>query len=127
MALAGTNGRSFGQVHCGSAQFGDGRRTAHLVSVADQLLRHPQGSFPQKLPNPYDLDAFYHLMAATDLTHASVLDPHPHLTQQQRHVRLRDVLRGTALEIEKRFLEHRRWIDAPLQPAVDVSCVSREG
>jgi hypothetical protein len=100
MDLARTNGRGFGQIHFGSAQLGDARRTARLVSVADQLLRHPQGSFAQKLPNLYDVDAFYRLMAATDLTHASVFDSHRHLTHQRRHVRLLDLAPGYPVVVD---------------------------
>jgi Transposase DNA-binding len=77
---------TFGQQHFGTACLGDRRRTARLIAVADQLLLHPGGTFPQKIPNPADLDAFYRLMAADDVTHASVLAPHTQLT----HQRMRD-------------------------------------
>jgi hypothetical protein len=83
MDLAGKDGLSFGQLHFGSAQLGDPRRTARLVTVADQLLCHPQGTFPQKIPDPYDLDAFYRLVAAEDVTHAALLAPHCQLTHQR--------------------------------------------
>jgi hypothetical protein len=83
MDLAGHDGVSFGQLHFGAARLGDARRTARLVAVADQLLRHPQGTFPQKLPDPYDLDAFYRLVAAEDVTHAAVLAPHCRLTHRR--------------------------------------------
>lgn len=83
MDLAGQDGVSFGQLHFGRAALGDARRTARLVVVADQLLRHPQGTFPQKLPDPYDLDAFYRLVAAESVTHAAVLAPHCQLTHQR--------------------------------------------
>ena len=83
MDLAGKDGLSFGQLHFGSAQLGDPRRTARLVVVADQLLRHPQGTFPQKIPDPYDLDAFYRLLANANVTHAALLAPHCRLTHQR--------------------------------------------
>src|SRR3954451_15063701 len=83
MDLAGNDGLSFGQLHFGSAQLGDARRTARLVAVADQLLRHPQGTFPQKIPDPYDLDAFYRLLAAAEVTHAALLAPHYRRTHQR--------------------------------------------
>lgn len=83
MDLAGQGGLSFGQFHFGTAHLGDPRRTTRLVTVADQLLRHPQGTFPQKIPNPYDLDAFYRLVAAEDVTHAAVLAPHCQRTHQR--------------------------------------------
>lgn len=83
MDLAGHDGVRFGQLHFGTAQLGDARRTARLATVADQFLRHPQGTFPQKLPDPYDLDAFYRLVAAEPVTHAAVLAPHCQLTHQR--------------------------------------------
>jgi hypothetical protein len=83
MDLAGKDGLSFGQLHFGAAQLGDPRRTARLVAVADQLLGHPQGTFPHKIPDPYDLDAFYRLLAAEDVTHAALLAPHYRLTHQR--------------------------------------------
>jgi hypothetical protein len=83
MDLAGHDGVSFGQRHFGAAQLGDSRRTDRLVAVADQLLRHPSGTFPQKVPNPYDLDAFYRLVAAEPVTHAAVLAPHCQLTHRR--------------------------------------------
>jgi Transposase DNA-binding len=67
---------SFGHIHFAAARLGDARRTKRLVRVADDFVRHPGGSFPDKLSDPYQLDAFYRLMAAEDVTHHSVLEPH---------------------------------------------------
>ena len=64
---------SFGTEHFGQAQLGDKRLTDRLVAVADQLIRHPEGSFPDKFKNPADLDGFYNLMANPKVTHAKVL------------------------------------------------------
>jgi len=83
MDLAGQDGASFGQLHFGDARLGDARRTARLVAVADQLLQHPQGTFPQKLPDPSGLDAFYRLVKARGVTHATVLAPHCQLTHRR--------------------------------------------
>ena len=83
MDLAGEGGVSFGQLHFGSARLGDARRTRRLVAVADQLAQHPTGTFPHKIPDPYDLDAFYRLLAAEDVTHSSLLAPHFRLTHQR--------------------------------------------
>ncbi len=74
---------SFGQLHFGAAELGDPRRTRRLVAVANQVVLHPGGTFPHKIPNPYDLDAFYGLMAADQVTHASLLAPHFQRTQQR--------------------------------------------
>jgi len=67
---------SFGRTHFGAARLGDARRTRRLVRVADAFVRHPGGTFPEKLPDPHQLDAFYNLMAAEDVTHRAVLEPH---------------------------------------------------
>jgi hypothetical protein len=83
MDLAGQQGQSFGQLHFGAAQLGDPRRTRRLVAVADQLVRHPAGTFPHKIPDPYDLDALYRLLAADAVTHAAVLAPHCARTRQR--------------------------------------------
>jgi hypothetical protein len=76
--MEGTTGldTSFGSVHFGAARLGDLRRTTRLVRVADAFVRHPGGTFPDKLPDPHQLDAFDNLMAAEDVTHQSVLEPH---------------------------------------------------
>jgi hypothetical protein len=49
---------SFGREPFGQAQLGDKRLTERLVAVADQLIRHPEGSFPDRFQNPADLDGF---------------------------------------------------------------------
>ena len=67
---------SFGSIHFGLARLGDQRRTQRLVRVADQFVCHPGGTFPDKLPDPYQLDAFDNLMATEEVTHQSVLEPH---------------------------------------------------
>jgi hypothetical protein len=76
-------GVGFGQRHFGAADLGDPRRTRRLIAVADQLVVHPAGTFPQKIPNPSDLDAFYNLMADDHVTHAAVLAPHRDLTHER--------------------------------------------
>jgi hypothetical protein len=66
---------SFGEEHFGKAQLGDKRLTNRLVAVADRLVQHPQGSWPDKFQNPADLDGFYNLMANPKITHAKVIAP----------------------------------------------------
>lgn len=85
MDATDTAGLSFGQLHFGAADLGDPRRTRRLVAVADQRARHPGGTFPQKIPDPYDLDACYRLFAAPQVTHAAVLASHVALTHQRMH------------------------------------------
>jgi hypothetical protein len=41
-----------------------------------KFVRHPGGTFPEKLPDPCQLDAFSNLMAADEVTHQSALEPH---------------------------------------------------
>lgn len=37
---------SFGVVHFGAVKLGDRRRERRLVGVADELVRHPDGTWP---------------------------------------------------------------------------------
>jgi len=67
---------SFGQTHFGNLALGDRRRTALMVRLADLVMQHPQGTWPTKLSEPSDLEAFYRLMNRPEATHAAVLAPH---------------------------------------------------
>lgn len=67
---------SFGEEHFGQAQLGDKRLTKRLVSVVNRLVRHPEGSFPDKFKNPDELAGFCNLMANPKITHAKVLASH---------------------------------------------------
>jgi len=78
-ALDGT----FGQLHFGDAPVTDPRRRRRLIRLADQLLAHPGGTLPAKIPDPYQLDAAYELLKAPDVTHAAVLHTHTQLTHQR--------------------------------------------
>lgn len=77
--------KDFGLIHFGGAALGDERRSKRLVSVAAQTLQHPEGTWPDKLQCPADLDAFYRLVNRPEVTHAAVLAPH----QAQTQARLR--------------------------------------
>jgi hypothetical protein len=76
---------NFGEEHFGSAGLGDPRRTRRLVSVANQIHRHPGGTLPEKFQSPKDYKAMDRLMNRPEVTHASVLRPHLQrtLTQMQ--------------------------------------------
>jgi hypothetical protein len=50
--------------------------------LVDEMTRHPGGTLPEKLPRPEDLEAFYRLCDAEDVTHAAVLEPHRQRTLQ---------------------------------------------
>ena len=67
---------SFGILHFGAAQLGDVRRTRRLVQAADAIVQHPGGTLPQKLHDPYPLDAIYRLANRKEVTHEAVLEPH---------------------------------------------------
>ena len=73
---------SFGERHFGGAELGDQRRSRRLPQLVNEMQRHPGGTLPQKLPRPEDLEAFYRLCDADDVTHESVMGPHRARTLQ---------------------------------------------
>jgi transposase-like protein len=88
------NAASFGSLHFGEVQLGDLRRTRRLVRAADAIVQHPGGTLPQKLHDPYPLDAVYRLANRKEVTHATVLEPH-----RQRTLRLMRAADGPVLVI----------------------------
>jgi hypothetical protein len=74
---------SFGEENFGAAKLRNKARTRRLVQLANLLLQHPEGSLPQKLADPNQLQAFYRLMAKAAVTHAALLAPHQALTRQR--------------------------------------------
>lgn len=74
---------SFGRLHFGDALLTDVRRTARLIRVADPILARPAGTLPQKLPDPYQLDALDRLLSSPDVTHSAVLQAHCRLTHRR--------------------------------------------
>ena len=79
---------SFGQSNFGELCLGDKRRTKRLVTLADQMSRHPGGTLPAKLPHPADLRAFYLLMDCETVTHASVMQGHTAETRRKMEAAL---------------------------------------
>jgi hypothetical protein len=73
---------SLGTQYFEQAAFGDLRRNKRMVKLFDAMLRHPGGTLPAKLSHPPDLRAFYRLMDADDVTHASVMEGHYAATRQ---------------------------------------------
>jgi Transposase DNA-binding len=71
---------SFGQLHFSDAPV-EPRRARRMVRVADQFLAHPQGTLPQKISDPHQLDAAYRLFKADEVTHTATLATHFRLTQ----------------------------------------------
>lgn len=72
------------RVHFGGAALGDRRRSERLVKSAELILKSPGGdSLPQKLPGWAELMGLYRLVAAEQVTHASVIAPHLRHTLEQ--------------------------------------------
>jgi hypothetical protein len=69
--------RALAERHFGGARLGDARRAGRLVSAAEHILRHPDGSVPQKLGGGWaEVMGLYRLLAAPAVTHAAVFAPH---------------------------------------------------
>lgn len=67
---------TFAKDQFGAADLGDARLNRRLVRVAEQLVAHPNDTFPKKFHDPADLQGFYRLMKHKRVTHASLLAPH---------------------------------------------------
>jgi Transposase DNA-binding len=74
---------TFAQEQFGSADLGDVRSNRRLLRVAEQLVAHPNQTFPQKFHDPADLQGFYRLMTQPRVTHASVLAAHTAVTWER--------------------------------------------
>ena len=83
MATKAARTSRFGELHFGSCQLKDRRRTKRLVELANQMVAHPEGSLPQKLADPASYQAMYRLCKCPAVTHAAVLEPHRQLTLEK--------------------------------------------
>ena len=72
----------FGREHFGGARLGDRGRTERLVYTAERLMRHPEGTLPQRLRSWADLMGLYRLVRCGRVTHAAVLAPHAQRTRR---------------------------------------------
>jgi hypothetical protein len=90
----GTCALTFGEEHFGAARLGDARRTRRLVQLADQVVKRPGGTLPDKIDNPASLKALYRLMNQTEVTHDTVLAP-----SRERTLQLMREAEGTVLVI----------------------------
>jgi hypothetical protein len=70
---------TFGRVHFGDAPV-EPRRARRLARLADQILAHPQGTLPDKIPDPHQLDAAYRVFKAGQVDHQATLATHVALT-----------------------------------------------
>lgn len=73
----------FGREHFGGAELGDQRRSRRLQELADLVVQHPGGTWPDRFKDPADLKAFYRLMEEEDVTHGKILAPHRQRTLQK--------------------------------------------
>jgi hypothetical protein len=73
MTLNVNGQETLGQAMFATAELGDRRRTARLVTTFDQLRRHPGSTLPNKLASPPDLKALYRLMDRSEVTHEAIL------------------------------------------------------
>jgi Transposase DNA-binding len=66
----------FGTRHFGTAELGDRRLTQRLIQIADRILEHPDGTLPQKMTSPAELEAVYRFVNNDKVSHAQILQPH---------------------------------------------------
>ncbi len=87
-----------GELNFGWARLGDARRTRRLMRAADRMMRHPQGTSPDKLHEPdkrhepAELKGLYRLVDEDQVTHASVLAPHRERVRQRMQACCGEVL-----------------------------------
>lgn len=74
---------TFARDQFAAADLGDARLNRRLVRVAEQLVAHPNDSFPKKFHEPADLQGFYRLMKHQRATHAALLAPHVAVTLER--------------------------------------------
>jgi hypothetical protein len=67
--------KTLGEAIFGEAKLGNRRRTARLVTIFDQLRRHPGSTLPNKLASPPDLKALYRLIERPEVTHEAIMRP----------------------------------------------------
>ena len=81
MILPPQDRKRFAQDHFAGAELGDQRRSKRLVTLAEQFLTRPQGTLPNKLPDPYQLDAAYRFFRAQGVTPDAIQEPHRQRTR----------------------------------------------
>ncbi len=66
-----------------TAQLRDRRRTARLVTLAEQIARDPSSSLPRETQTWGDLKAAYRLLDRPEATFPTLATPHWHLSREQ--------------------------------------------
>lgn len=78
----GATSITWGQRNFGDLELGDARRSRRLPELVDAMCKHPGGTLPDKLSEPAELRAFYRMMDADEVTHATVLATHYRVTRE---------------------------------------------
>jgi hypothetical protein len=86
--------------HC---QLGDRRRTRRLVRLAEQVVSHPAGGFPEQTETWADLKAAYRLLDRPEATFAAIAESH--WRQTRRRSAGRYLVLGDTTELD--FGAHR--------------------
>ena len=68
--------------HFGGAVLFDKRRVDRLVSAAERMMTHPDGTLPRKMGSRAELTGLYRLVDDPHVTHASVLACHQQRTRE---------------------------------------------
>jgi Transposase DNA-binding/Transposase Tn5 dimerisation domain len=81
MLILDTN--AWAQQQFSACQLGDQRRTRRLVRLAEQVVSHPAGGFPEQTETWADLKAAYRLLDRTEVTFESVAEVHWQQTRRR--------------------------------------------
>ncbi len=91
MLILDTN--TWSQQQFSDCELGDERRTRRLVRLAEQVVSHPSGGFPEQTETWADLKAAYRLLDRAEVTFQSVAEVHWQQTRRRgagRHLVLGD-------------------------------------
>ena len=75
--------QTWSQQQFSGCQLGDKRRTKRLVRLAEQVVSHPAGGFPEQTETWADLKAAYRLLDSADVTFEAVAQSHWQQTRGQ--------------------------------------------
>jgi hypothetical protein len=70
------DGSAWAERNFGVCQLGDQRRTRRLVTVAERMAEHPDGSTPDQFETWSDLKAVYRLFDSAAVTFSALIAPH---------------------------------------------------
>jgi hypothetical protein len=81
MLILDTN--TWAQQQFSNCQLGDKRRTRRLVRLAQQVVSHPSGGFPEQTETWADLKAAYRLLDRPEATFQSIAESHWQQTRRR--------------------------------------------